>query len=272
MIARRPPPAFSVRRIGAMALRYFYVLRGSWPRLLELAYWPLVQMILWGFITSFFTQHSSWVAQAAGVFISAVLLWDVLFRSSLGMSYTFVEEMWARNLAQLFISPLRPIELVAGLMTISFARTLISILPAALLALPLFDVWVFGMGPPLLVFFANLLVAGWALGLVIAALILRFGLSAESLCWVGIFMMAPLSGIYYPVDSLPGWIQPISWMLPTSHVFEGMRSVLFGHGFRLDLLARAVGLNLVYLSLAALFYVRTIEVARERGLLLQQGE
>jgi len=276
MSGRSRPPApevrFSWRRVGAIILRHLYVLRRSWPRILELAYWPTVQMILWGFVTLFFLKHSSWVAQAAGVLISAVLLWDVLFRSNLGVSLTFMEEMWARNLGQLFVSPLRPLELVAALTLMSFVRTVISVTPAALLALPFYDVWVFSLGPPLIAFFANLLVFGWSIGLFVSGLVLRFGLGAESLAWVAIFAVAPLSGVYYPVATLPGWLQPVAWSLPSAYVFEGMRSVLFDDVFRLDLLAGAVGLNALYLVGAAVFFLYMLHVARRRGLLLRQGE
>ena len=255
-----------------MILRNLYVLRRSWPRILELAYWPLMQMLLWGFITTFFVQHSSWVAQATGVLISAVLLWDVLFRSNLGVSLPFTEEMWARNLAQLFVSPLRVHEMVASMLIMSFIRTLISVTPAALLALPLYDVWVFKLGPPLITFFANLLIMGWSVGLVASALVLRHGLGAESLCWLGIFLFAPLSGIYYPIDSLPGWLQPLAWALPSAHVFEGMRSVLFDGVFRVDLFHGALALSILYLALAGAFFLYMAHVARQRGLLMQQGE
>lgn len=263
---------FSWRRVWALMLRHLYVLRSSWPRLLELVYWPVVQVVMWGFITTFFVQHSSWLAQAAGVLIGAVLLWDVMFRANLGFALTFMEEMWARNLAQLFVSPLRPVELVAALVVMSLIRTVISTAPAALLAAPLFDVWVFGMGPPLLAFFANVLVLGWSVGLLVSALVLRFGLGAESLAWVLLFLIAPLSGIYYPIASLPEWLQPVAWALPSSHVFEGMRAVMFGQGFPWDLFGWAVGLNLLYLGLTGGWFLHTIEVARRRGLLLQQGE
>ena len=191
---------FSWPRVGALLLRHLYVLRSSWPRLLELAYWPTVQMILWGFVTLFFLQHSSWVARAAGVLISAVLLWDVLFRSNLGVSVTFMEEMWARNLSSLFASPMRPHELVVSLAIMSLIRTLISVLPAMLLAPPLFGVSVFALGLPLAAFCANLLLFGWCIGLVVSALVLRLGLGAESLAWVAVFALAPLSGVYYPID------------------------------------------------------------------------
>ena len=274
MSAPLNPPAavFSWRRVGAMILRHLFVLRHSWPRIIELAYWPLVQMILWGFITLFFVQHSSWVAEATGVLISAVLLWDVLFRSNLGVSLSFIEEMWARNLGQLFISPLRPYEMVASLLFMSGIRTFISVIPAAFLALPLYDVWVFAIGPPLIAFFVNLLVFGWSIGLVAAALIMRFGLGAESLCWFGIFLFAPLSGIYYPIATLPEWLQPVAWALPSAHVFEGMRAVIFDGHFRLDLLVNSIALNVLYLTLSAGLFLRIFRIARERGLLLEQGE
>jgi ABC-2 type transport system permease protein len=263
---------FSWNRVTAIILRHMFVLRRSWPRLLELAYWPTVQMILWGFVTQFFTQHSSWVAQATGVLISAVLLWDVFFRSNIGVSVSFMEEMWARNLAQLFLSPLRPIELVAALGLLSMVRTLISVIPAALLAIPLFGVSVFALGLPLAAFFASLLLFGWAIGLVVSALVLRLGLGAESLAWVAVFAIAPLSGVYYPIAVLPGWLQPVAWMLPSSYVFEGMRAILFDHVFRADLLFGALALNLLYGAAATLFFLYMCRVARQRGLFLQQGE
>lgn len=262
----------SLRRVWAMMLRHLYILRRSWPRLLELAYWPTVQMVLWGFITTFFLQHSSWVQGAVGVLISAVLLWDVLFRANLGVSLSFMEEMWSRNLGQLFVSPLRPGELLGALLAMSAIRTVISVTPAALLALPFFDVWVFQLGPPLAAFFANLLVLGWVVGLSVSALVLRYGLGAESLAWLGIFLLAPLSGIYYPIDVMPAWLQPVALALPSSHVFEGMRAVLFDGRFDWRLFGNAVGLNAVYLAASGWFFLRTIRVARVRGLLLQQGE
>ena len=270
--ARRGERGFCWRRVSGILLRHLYVLRRSWPRLLELTYWPTVQMVLWGFVTLFFVQHSSWVAQAAGVLISAVLLWDILFRANLGVSVTFMEEMWARNLAQLFASPLRPYELVVALMLMSLIRTVISVTPAMLLSLPLFGVSLFAIGLPLAAFFANLLVFGWSIGLVVSAVVLRFGLGAESLAWVAIFALAPVSGVYYPIAILPVWLQPVAWALPPAWVFEGMRSVLFSSDTRLDMLAIGAALNLLYIAGSTSFFLWTCEIARVRGLFVQQGE
>ncbi|HEV7372465.1 ABC transporter permease [Arenibaculum sp.] len=263
---------FSPGRIGAMVLRYWYLLRGSWPRLLELAYWPTMQMVLWGFISQFLAGNSDWVAQGAGVLIAAVLLWDVLFRGQLGVSICFLEEMWSRNLGHLFVSPLKPSEWVVSLMTMSLIRTVIGILPAALLAVPVFGFSVFGLGPMLALFFANLIVMGWWLGLLVVALILRHGLGAESLAWVAVFLLAPISAIYYPVEVLPDWLQWVAWFLPSAHVFEGMRAVMFGNAILWDRLAWAVGLNAVYMAASVAVFMHFFDVARRRGALLQTGE
>ncbi len=267
-----PEHVFSPGRVGAMMLRYLYLLRGSWPRLVEQAYWPTVQMIIWGFITQFFATNSSWVAQAIGVLLSAVLLWDVLFRAQLGVSVVFMEEMFSRHLGHLFSSPLRAYELMVSLVSISLLRTLIGVGTAALLAIPLYHYSIFSMGLPLLAFFSLLLVFGWAIGLMMCALLLRFGLGVESLAWASIFALAPISGIYYPISTLPAWLQTIAWAVPSSHVFEGMRAVLFYQHFDLALFAQVTALVVVYLALGVWLFLKAFEVARTLGLLLQSNE
>lgn len=266
------PPVLSMARIWAMVLRYLYLLRGSWPRILDYAYWPTVQMIMWGFVTEFFATNSSWVAQATGVLLAAVLLWDVLFRAQLGVSVVFMEELFSRNLGHLFASPLRPYEFACALVFISLIRTVIGVGTAALLAIPLYRYSIFEMGLPLVAFFTNLVVFGWAIGFMICGLLLRFGLGVENLAWASIFAIAPISGIYYPIAVLPGWLQPIAWALPTSHIFEGMRTVLFEHRFDLALCLHAIELNLFYLGLGIAVFLWVFRIARERGLLLQTGE
>lgn len=262
----------SARRVGAMVLRYLFLLRSSWPRVLEMVYWPTVQMILWGFITQFFLTHSSWLAQAAGVLISAVLLWDVLYRGQLGVSLMFFEEMYARNLGHLFVSPLRPFELVLSLLTMSLIRTLISFGGASALAIPLYHYSIYTLGFPLILFFFNLIVFGWAIGLLVVSLVLRYGLGAESLAWVAIFAIAPFSGVYYPIATLPGWLQPLAFALPSSHVFEGMRGIMIDHVVRWHLLAQAASLNALYLAGAVAVFLFTFRYARHHGLLLNVGE
>jgi ABC-2 type transport system permease protein len=240
-------PAAAAQRVFALVLRYVYLLKGSWPRILELAYWPSIQIVLWGFISKHFTGEVSGAVEAAGALLAAVLLWDILFRGQLGYAISFLEEMWSRNLGQLFVSPLRPHEMIIALTTISLIRTLIGVLPAAFLAIPLYAFSIFDLGLSLLAFFVNLMVTSWALGLMVTGLLLRVGLGAESVVWMVMFLIAPVSAIYYPVSVLPDWLQAVAWALPTAHVFEGMRAVLFDGVFRLDLLAGAMLLNLFLL-------------------------
>jgi len=260
------------RRIGAIVLRHWYLLRSSWPRVFELMYWPTMQMILWGFISQFMATTSGWVAQGAGVLIAAVLLWDVLFRGQLGVSIGFLEEMWSRNLGNLFVSPLRPQEWVVALMLTSLMRTLVGVVPAALLAIPLYGFSVFSLGLPLALFFLNLIVMGWWIGIILTGLILRHGMGAESLAWMAVFMLAPVSAVYYPLSVLPGWLQWVALMLPSAHVFEGMRAVVFDGAVRWDHLAAACGLNAVYMAAAVAFFLHHFAIARNEGALLQTGE
>lgn len=260
------------QRIAALVLRHYYLFRGSWPRVLEMAYWPTVNMLVWGLVNQFLATNSNWVAQAGGVFIGGVLLWDVLFRGNLGTALTFLEEMWSRNLGQLFVSPLRPIELAAAMLIMSGFRTTLGLLPAALLAIPMFDFSVFKLGWPLLAFYANLLFFGSVLGLGVSSLVLRLGLGAESLAWVMVFAFAPLSCIYYPVSVLPEWLQPVSLALPSTHVFEGLRASMLDNRFDMAHFQAAVALNLLYAVLAVALFLTIFKIARKKGLLLTMGE
>lgn len=270
--AGSPGRLFSPGRIAAMVLRYFYLLRGSWPRIVELGYWPTMQMLIWGFMSQFLADHSEWFMRAGGILIGAVLLWDIMFRSNLGVTISFLEEMWSRNLGQLFASPLRPYEWALSLLFISGIRTVIGVLPAALLAIPLYHYSVFDMGFALIAFFLNLLIFGSAVGLAVAGLILRFGLGAESFAWAAIFAVAPLSGIYYPIATLPGWLQPVALSLPSAHVFEGMRAAVIDGVFLLDRFIWSVSLNAVFLAAGLGAFLFAFSLARGRGQLLQMGE
>ena len=271
-IRRLGEAAFSPARVWAMLLRYLYILRSSWPRTIELLYWPTLQMLIWGFMSQFLRQNSSYVAQAFGVLLGAVMLWDLLFRSQLGLSMSFLEEMWARNLGQLFVTPLRPYEWVISLLAMSVIRVTIGVVPAALLAIPLYQYSIFDMGLPLIAFIVVLMAMGWALGLAICGGILRHGMGAEGLAWTVIFALAPLSCIYYPVTTLPAWLHPFAWALPSTYVFEGMRAVMFDHVFRWGDFFAAAGLNVVYLALGGAAFLHAFRDARRRGALLQVGE
>ena len=139
-----------------------------------------------------------------------MLLWDILFRGQLGFSVSFLEEMWSRNLANLMISPLKPIEFVIALMTMSIVRLAIGMVPVSLLAIAFFGFNLYAMGLALAAFFANLILTSWAVGIFVSGLVLRNGLGAEGFAWTIMFLLLPLTCVYYPVSVLPGWLQAIA--------------------------------------------------------------
>jgi ABC-2 type transport system permease protein len=262
----------SARRIKAMVRRYSVLILGSVPRMLELMYWPLVQMVMWGFLQQHLAGSTSLFANAAGLLIGSVLLWDILVRGQFGFSLSFLEEMWSRNLGNILMSPLRPTEYVISLMVISLIRLLIALLPVILLAYIFFDFNLFGLGLPLAAFFANLLFFGWTIGLIANGIVIRYGLGAESIVWVAVFSFLPLCCVYYPLVTLPQWLQPISASLPPTHVFEGLRALVIDETFHPNLMIRAFALNVIYFSGAYLAFRYNLKQARIKGSLMQIGE
>ena len=265
--------AVALRRIGAILLRHSICCAARWPRLFDLVYWPTAADGRVGLHHQFLAANSSWVVQAGGVLIGGVLLWDVLVRGQFGMTLSLLEEMWSRNLGQPVRQPAcgRSSSRVA-LMVLSMLRSLIGVMPAALLAIPMFAFSIFDLGLPLIAFWAVLIMFGWGVGLMISAALIRFGLAAESYAWASIFVLAPVSGVYYPIDTLPAWLRAISWALPSTHVFEGMRAVMIDNVFRWDLMASALGLNVIYLAAGLGLFLLAFESARQRGQLLHAGE
>jgi ABC-2 type transport system permease protein len=264
--------SISLYRIGAMVERYWYLLRSSWPRLIEIVYWPAVQMLMWGFLQLYVAQTDNFFARAGGTFIGAVLLWDILFRGQLGFSVSFLEEMWSRNLANLMMSPLRPVEFVISLMVMSVVRLLIGMVPVSLLAIAFFGFNLYGLGFALAAFFANLILTSWAVGIFVSGLIIRNGLGAENLAWTIMFVLLPLTCVYYPVAVLPPFLQYVAWALPPTYVFEGMRALLIEHVFHLDLMVQAFALNIVFFTAGAFAFLQLLNSARRNGSLLQTGE
>jgi ABC-2 type transport system permease protein len=265
-------PRAAARRVGAMVLRYWYLIRSSWPRLAELVYWPLVQMLMWGFLQAHLAQTSSYYAKAAGLMIGAVLLWDILVRGQLGFSISFLEEMWSRNLGNLLMSPLRPNELVAALMVVSLIRLGIAMVPVMGLAYLFFGFNVLSLGIAFGAFFANLMFTAWALGLLSIGVVMRYGLGAEGFVWLAVFVLLPIACVYYPVSTLPHWLQYVALAIPPTHVFEGLRGLLLEGQMKPHHMLAALALNAVLLAAGYLFFQRLLQSARDNGELLRLGE
>ena len=264
--------SFSFRRIGAMVLRYWYLLRYSWPRIVDLIYWPTVQMLMWGFLQVYLATQSGTLAQVGGAFIGAVLLWDVLFRGQIGFSISFLEEMWSRNLGNLMMTPLRPAELVVSLMVMSVIRVGIGMVPVTIMALYFFGFNFWALGLAGVAFFLNLILTSWAIGLVASGMVLKKGLGAEGLAWSMTFLLLPLCCVYYPVATLPEWLQWVALALPPTHVFEGLRALLLDGVFDRAAMLTALALNAFYLAAASSAFGLLLRSSRRTGALMQTGE
>jgi len=254
----------SARRIWGLTYRHLALYRRSWPRVVELMYWPILQMCIWGFTSSFLLARGSATAAAAGALIGGVLLWEVALRSQMGVAISFLEELWSRNLGHVFVSPIRPWEMVAALLGVSMMRMLTGVLPAIGVAWLLYAFDLFSMGPVVVLFFANLMIMGWWVALAVISLILRHGAGAEALAWSVLFGLTPFSAVFYPVSALPAVVQPIALALPSSHVFEGMRAALEGV-ILWDHLAWALALNAVWMAGAVWLFAAQFRQARLRG-------
>jgi ABC-2 type transport system permease protein len=262
----------SAERIYALVLRHVHIWRSSVMRLVDSIYWPAVQMVMWGFLTQFLLPQTSYVAQAAGVLLSGLLLWEVVVRGNLSLSIAFLEEMWSRNLGHLFVSPIRSWEMATGIIIAALLRTLLGMVPVSLMAWAFFGYSVYSLGLPLVAFFAILQMFSWSIGLAMSGLVMRVGQSAESFAWAAVFILMPVSGVYYPISVLPDWLQAIAYGLPTSYVFEGMRSILADGVVHWDLLVLAFGLSVVYLVVGFQVFQWFFRLSRRAGSLLGQGE
>jgi len=262
-----------LRRIWGLMYRHLALYRRSWPRLLELAYWPTLQMCIWGFTASFFgARLGNAGAVAFGMLLGGVLLWEIALRSQMGVAISFLEEIWSRNLGHIFVSPLRPWELVAALIAMSVLRMAAGVLPAVLLAWALYAFNLFALGPVLILFALNLMAMGWWVSLGVVSLILRHGAGAEALAWSVLFALTPFSAVYYPVAVLPAWLRPVALALPSAHVFEGLRALLDHGGIAWGHMAWATGLNALWLGAASILFMVQFRAARGRGALLTIGE
>ena len=259
-------------KIYALSLRHIYLIKGSFPRIIDLIYWPTIQIFLWGFISKFFTMTSTYYENTVGIILSAAILYDFLFRSSISYNMMFLEEIWSRNFTNLFIAPIKISEIIAALTFTAIFRTLIGLVPAALLAIPLFGVSILKIGIPLIFLLISLYIFGVTLGLLVTSGLLRFGPSFENIAWASLFFLAPLGCIYYPIEILPSWLQSIAKILPLVHLFEEMRSILIGNLINYYAIFKACIISLIYFIIGIIVFYYSYSGAKLRGTLINMGE
>ncbi len=259
-------------RMYALSLRHIYLIKSSFPRILDLIYWPTIQIVLWGFISKFFTLHSDFYNHTIGIILSCAILYDFLFRSSISFNMLFLEEIWSRNFTNLFVAPLKVSEIIIALTATALLRTLIGIVPAVLIATPFFGISLFSLGPTLILLFLSLYLFGITLGLLVTAGLLRYGPAFENIAWSSLFLLAPLGCVYYPLSILPDWLQMLAKGLPLVYIFEEARSILINNTVNYSNITSALALNLVYFTSAVVIFYLAFAGARNKGTLINVGE
>lgn len=257
---------FDFELVWAVVIRHFYNFRHSLDRLSDSFYWPAMDIFLWGFTSVFITKQSGNIPELVTILLSGLILWTVVWRGQYEITVNLLEEIWSRNLVNLFASPLRIREWMAGVFLLGFLKMFISVGFSAFLAYVVYKTNIFILSFYLIPFMVSLLLTGWGFGLFVAGLIVYYGHKIQALAWSGVFLLVPFSGVYYPISTLPEWAQKVAHFVPTSYVFEGMRSIIFEQKVNLQPLIISILINIVFVVLGIIFFVFMFNKSKEKGL------
>lgn len=252
-------------RIWGVILRHLYNFRRAYDRMSDVFFYPAIDIFVWGLAISAINARGNKVFEVAAILIG-LILWYAIWRGQYEITVNLLEELWSENLTNLLSTPLNLGEWIIGFMSLGFIKLVMNILFAALLAFILYQVSVFTLGFYLIPFIVSLLITGWVSGLFFAGFFLRYGTNIQTLAWAGGALLMPFSSVFYPVSSLPSWMQIIARFVPSAYIFEGMRQVLSTHSLDTANLYKSFLLNAVYFILALGFFLKSFQKAKEQGL------
>jgi ABC-2 type transport system permease protein len=255
------------KRTSAIVLRQFYLMRDSFSRVLPLFAWVAIDMVLWGFITKYLNTVTSPGFDFVPLLLGAALLWDFFSRVMHGITMAFFEDVWSRNFLNIFASPLSIAEYLTGLVATSIATSSIGLVVMLFLATAVFGLSFFTYGLIFVPFLLILFLFGIALGIFGCAVVLRFGPASEWFIWPVPALISPFAGVFYPLSTLPKWMQYLAHILPPSYVFEGMRTVVSGGTVPVAALLWAGVLVVLYIFLACRFFIHVYQHAVRTGLI-----
>lgn len=253
-------------RIYAIILRFMYLFRHSWDRLSDAFYWPTLDLLLWGITSTYFRSYLPQTSQIVLIILGGILLWIIVWRGQYEITVGILEDLWNRNLVNIFVSPLKFSEWVVSLVTLGVIKAIISFSFGLLVAFVLYKIKIFSYGLYLIPFSLLLIMTGWWMGFFIAGLILRYGTKIQTLAWTAPWIISPFSAIYYPVSSLPDWAQTVALLTPTSYVFEGAREVIEKGTLDPNKLYISLLLNAIYIVLSLIFLKKSFNKVLEKGL------
>ncbi|MDP1709949.1 MAG: ABC transporter permease [Candidatus Komeilibacteria bacterium] len=257
-----------LHRINAIILHHIYFWYKSMPRWLDIFYWPIVTVVVWGFISSFVQGgQASGATQVATYLLGGVILWMLFQRAQQDLAISYLQDIWSRSIVNLYVSPLTNLEFIIATVAIGILKVIITLAVMGVLAALLYSFNIFTMGFSLLPFIGLLLLFAWALGLFVTGIIFRYGTDAQVLAFGISFILQPIAAVFYPLSILPHWIQPLALAMPITHVFEGMRATMATGIIPWSSLLWASGLNIIYLIIGGWYFVRMFNHTKKMGLL-----
>jgi ABC-2 type transport system permease protein len=259
-----------IHRINAVIVRHVYESRRNFDRVVDMIWWPVLDIVMWGFFTVYLSHSNRLQPNTVSCLLGGIILWGTFYSFQRDMAIGFIDELWCRNLINLFSTPLTLAEYMAGLLTVCMMKVMVGLIAASAIAFAAYSFDIVPWLPKFIPYMANLLLFALALGIAITGLIFRYTTKIQALAWGFAGLLMPVSCVMYPMSSLPRWLQGIAWAMPTAHSFEGMRQVLDGKGFSPLHFWWGVGLNVVYFAVAIVFFGWIYEKARNRGLLVKQ--
>jgi len=256
-----------IYRIWGVSLRYLYLFRHSLDRISDAFFWPTVDLVLWGMTSKFFASAASVDNTLVLALLGGIILWIFPWRGQYEISVNLLEDLWNRNLVNIFISPVLFGEWVLSLLILGVAKSIISFAYAAILTYVLYAANIFTIGWYILPWAVLLILFGWVFGLFVAGIVMRYGTKIQTLAWTAIYLIAPFACVFYSVETLPVWAQKVAYYVPASHVFEAMRAIVAGYPQPLTNLIWPTILCLIYFVIAAYSIRRSFFKILERGLI-----
>lgn len=255
-------------RIRGVLYRHLTLWSRDFDKIAGTFWWPVIDLLIWGLVTVYLQRQSGVPSAAVTFFIGGVIFWGIINRAQLDIGLSFLDEAWDRNLLNLFASPLTRWEFITASFILGIIKASISLFVVSILAFLLYTFNIFDFSWYLIPFVANLIFMGWWIGVLMNALILRFGYRVQAFAWTLVLVFQPISGVFYPLSVLPYPIQVIARLFPSSYIFEGMRAVLDSGSFSYLLIIIATVLNVIYLGLAFWFYNRMFNESQKKGYLI----
>lgn len=253
-------------RMYGIVLRNLYFFKHSFERWTDAFYWPTIDLLIWGLTSTYFTKYLPNSSSFILAILSGIIFWMITYRSQYETSIALLDDVWSKNLINIFVSPLKFWEWIGSLVTIGVIKAFFSFTFALFIALLLYKVQVFSYGFYFIPFGLSLLLSGIWVSFLIIGFILRYGTRIQAFAWTMLAIISPFSAIYYPVSILPQWAQTISHFIPTSYVFEGLREVINKGTVDGQKLILSFILNIIYLILATLFLRSSFKSILKKGL------